>query len=186
MSVRALFVVLGLLLAAACGGGLTARTDVDPAMMPRTAAWKTWAWLPVPGGTDRREAAPLADLVTRDIESALAARGFPRVDVSPDFLVGWHAALTGPLDVNDVSGYYGYTYGKWYPGGGIRYSPRYLLEYPEGTVLVDIVDGPSRELIWRGRTVVDAGKLRDPIERDRVVAEAVAAILTQFRPEPGR
>jgi len=182
MSLRAVFAVLSLHLAVACGGGLSVRADVDPVLLPLAGNWKTWAWLPQPGSSDARPSAALAEPMERAVEAALAARGLQRVDQAPDFLVGWHAALAGPLDVNDVSGYYGYTYGKWYPGGGVRYSPRYLLEYPEGTVLLDLVDGRSRELAWRGRTQVDARKLRSPIDRDAIVTAAVQAIVSQFRP----
>lgn len=170
-----------LLLLAACGGGVPVRVDVDPVVQPRAAAWKTWAWLPVPGGKDSRPAAALGDTVVTAVERALAGRGYQEAQRQADFLVGWHAAIGGVLDVNDVSGYYGYSYGRWYPGGGVRYSPRFLLEYPEGTVLIDLVDGRGRELVWRGRTSVNLRKLRTPAEREAALNQAVGTILAQFR-----
>ena len=185
MRLHPIQLVLGLLVAAtACGGGMSAHVDVDPVIRPRMSAWKTWAWYPAPGGTDTRPFAVIADPVMRDVEAALAARGYQRVEGSPDVLVGWHAALDSALDVNEVSGYYGYSYGRWYPGGGVAYSPRYQLEYPEGTILVDLVDARSHELAWRGRATVDPKQLKSPTARDRVIGEAVQAIVAQFRPTP--
>lgn len=171
-----------LLAATACGGGISAKVDVDPVIRPRISSWKTWAWFPAPGGSDARASAAIAGPVMRDVEAALVARGYQRVDSVPDALVGWHAALEGVLDVNEVSSYYGYTYGRWYPGGGVTYSPRYLLEYPEGTILIDLVDARSRELAWRGRATVDPKKLKSTAARDRVIGEAVRAIVASFRP----
>lgn len=171
-----------LLAATACGGGISAKVDVDPVIRPRISSWKTWAWFPAPGGSDARASAAIAGPVMRDVEAALVARGYQRVDSVPDALVGWHAALEGVLDVNEVSSYYGYTYGRWYPGGGVTYSPRYLLEYPEGTILIDLVDARSRELAWRGRATVDPKKLKSAAARDRVIGEAVRAIVASFRP----
>jgi hypothetical protein len=185
MRLRPRLCLPALLLLAGCGGGgMAVRVDVDPLLQPRATAWKTWAWLPVPGGTDTRPAAALGGSVIPAVERALAARGYQQAEGPADLLVGWHAAAGGPLDVNDVSGFYGYSYGRWYPGGGVRYSPRFLLEYPEGTLLLDLVDGRSRELVWRGRITVDLKKLADPAQREGVLDQAVRAIVAQFRPQP--
>jgi hypothetical protein len=45
--------------------------------------------------------------------------GYQKSDTNPEFRVGWHAALGDPLDVTSLNNYYGYAWGRWFPGGGV-------------------------------------------------------------------
>jgi len=169
--------------AAACGGGMTVHTDYDPQEMPRFGAWKTYAWLAHPGGRDVREHGKrVASMVPPAVEAELAAKGFSLVEKAPDFLIGWHAGVADRLDVNEINSYYGYAWGRWFPGGGVAYSQGYIAEYGEGTVIIDVVDARSNDLVWRGRASTDIRKLKTDADLRKAATTAVNKILAEWPP----
>lgn len=171
-----------LALLAACGGGggsISVNTDYDPVASPRMSAWKTWSWLAPPAGTPGRPDSSVQGLVEQAIEARLISMGYQRADTNPEFRVGWHAALDGALDVTAVNSYYGYAWGKWFPGGGVAYSRGFRSEYEPGSLVVDITDTKAVELIWRGigREVFSGGQASG-----NRIAHAVQKMFEQFPP----
>ena len=130
-------------------------------------------------------------LVSSRIEAAvdetLAAKGYTKASAaSADFMVGYHAALEGKVDVQTVDRYYGYGYGGWYGrygrGGGAVVSNTHVREYNEGTLIIDVVDKSSNELVWRGAAQAEAHQDVSPQERQARVTDAIEAILEDFPP----
>jgi Domain of unknown function (DUF4136) len=176
-----LILVLALVLVA-CGGGVSVHTDYDPLASPRMEKFKTWGWLAPPGGKDTRPDTAVAGEVIPVIERSLAALGYQQESSSPEFKVGWHVARDGTLDVTTVNAYYGYAWGRWFPGGGVAYSRGFRTEFEAGSLVVDIVDSHVNELIWRGVAQdVFHGKEK-PEHRAKVLNEAVSRLFTQFPP----
>ena len=88
--------------------------------------------------------------------------------------------------------YVGYSYGLWYPlSFGVRYAPYYSSAeymtadgYMPGTLVVDVVDGESGELIWRGwadRALAFAPE--DLEELPAFVDDTVRKIMRTFPPD---
>ena len=88
--------------------------------------------------------------------------------------------------------YLGYSYGLWYPFSfGVRYAPYYSSAeymtadgYMPGTLVVDVVDGESGELIWRGwadRALAFAPE--DPEELPAFIDDTVRKIMRTFPPD---
>ena len=76
---------------------------------------------------------------------------------------------------------YGYGYGRYgRPMGG--YSETRVSEYTQGTLIIDIVDAASNELVWRGSTEGRVREKKTPEEREKRIRDAVAAILAEFPP----
>ena len=76
-------------------------------------------------------------------------------------------------------------YGGWgwrfYPWGGTPfpygYAPRRTYTYTEGTLIIDMIDARTNQLVWRGSV---AGTVDNPANLERQVEKAVRAILKQY------
>ena len=107
------------------------------------SAFKTYAW-------DQGMPAiqPEADIyIKAAIDMILADRGWKRVDADSDVKVIYYASQDANTLVNTDS--YGYGAGDWYwrgmPGAA---TPSYST-YRKGTVIVDIVDAKTKQMVWR-------------------------------------
>lgn len=162
----------------ACGGGLRANTDYDPASGPAMTAYRTWSWLPATAHTgDRLTAAGIRGA----IDNQLAAKGFTKVEGDDaDFRVSYILADEGMVEYNVVNPWYGY--GAWYGARMGVGSSRSSTVWDEGTLAIDIVDGKKGELVYR--TVGQAEITTDLSPADRIerVNKAVIALLESFPP----
>ena len=71
---------------------------------------------------------------------------------------------------------------RWFPGGGVAYSRGFQTSYYPGTLIVDVADARSNELIWRGvaRSVFEDEQSQ--AERSVALNQAVTRLLAQFPP----
>jgi hypothetical protein len=108
-----------------------------------------------------------------DLENAFGARGYTRDGAAPDFTIAYYASTKEKLDVRMWN--YGYR-GRW---GGWHEPPGYVADpFTEGTVIVDVVDGRSHELLWRGRGVTRVSD--DPDEYIRELRKVAKDIVDKF------
>jgi hypothetical protein len=127
---------------------------------------------------------PASDLVERRIVDAIRVhlneRGFTEDETNPDMIVAPHVNVKDRVDVQT------YNYGYPYAGYGYGYYPYWhggtdvaVSEYQEGTLVLDIVDGADREMVWRGwGTKIIDDKSGDAFEIQKVVDK----ILEQYPP----
>lgn len=141
--------------------------------------YRTYDWGPpdaLPTGDPRLDQDPFfKDHMQGAVERQLAAKGFVRAEPSatPDLLIHYHASITRRIDVNEADRGYGYT-------GDLGSSVR---EYEAGTLVLDIVDSRTKQVIWRGwaqDTVTDMLEDRDTMARK--IDEAVRRMLERFPP----
>ena len=59
----------------------------------------------------------------------------------------------------------------------------YVREYDEGTLIIDIVDAGSNELVWRGAAQGEVNLAASPQEREQRAQDAVQRILEDFPPQ---
>lgn len=120
----------------------------------------------------------LGQRVERAVTAALQEKGFRPVEENPDFYVTYHTAQ----NENERRGasYIQLGYGRYDPffGTGVLLdmTPR---SFQEGTLIIDIVDAETDQLIWRGWR--DAYLTQRNFE-DAQVNETVRRILTAFPP----
>ena len=170
------------LLTAACGGGIAVNTDYDPLAGPRMEGYRAWTWMTPVDPASRQSDSAVATVVTGEIERALGGLGYRKEERTPEFRVGWHALLNGEMDVTTVNDRYGYAYGRWFPDGGVAYSRGFQTVYGLGTLIVDVADVRSNELVWRGiARDVFTGK-RSQAEQSVALYQAVTRLLAQFPP----
>ena len=178
-------VVLVVLAALGCSGKMEISTNFKPADVQTIADYKTYSWLPRPDAGDTRiNNEFVAEHVVPAVDRILAEKGF-RKDTTgtADFKVGYIVTVQDITDIRSVNTYYGYEYG--YEGAtGPGYTTTYDQSYEKGSLIIDMVDIESEQLIWRGtaqaKTNPDTG--RD--KQQNRLEEAVQKILEKFPPKP--
>lgn len=134
----------------------------------------TYDWVPVP------EKANINRLdikrIKKMVNSEMQARGLRIAPDNPDFLIAEHLVKKDKINVTDWG--YGYgPYGRYRGRGGFS-----VYQYEEGTLILDLVDTKSKELIWRGAAKADLDGATTPEKRDKLIREAAQKILKNFPP----
>lgn len=176
---KALSAIAGVAVVVAVTGcsGMRINSDFNPGA--NFSSYETYTWLPAPeSGDPRLDNAIVFNRVKDAIDTELEAKGYREVANAnqADFLVGYHIALDGRMDVQTVNSYYGYGYGPWYYGG---YRDTYVRYYDQGSMLIDIVDRRANELVWRGSAEAEVRQNAD----GRQIQEAVTRMLQRFPPQ---
>lgn len=179
-------ILCGVVLTAACASArVSVNSDYDPQALEGMAAYQNYSWMQHPQGGDNRVNNDLvATRVINAVDEVMAAKGYGKVQRGADFLVGWHASLVGKVAVTTVNRYYGYGYGRWRRGGVVVQDTR-VREYDEGTLIIDVVDASSNELVWRGSAQGEVRATSAVEERNERIREVVSKILEGFPPPPG-
>src|SRR6266852_6861861 len=115
-----------------------------------------------------------------DLVQGFENRGYVLSD-SPDFAVAYYASTKDKLDVSYFD--YGYSYyPRWWGGMGPGWAAAnpMVTQYTEGTVIVDVIDPKTKELLWRGQGVAAVSDNEAQYEQD--LMKTVTAILARFPP----
>jgi len=177
----------------ACAPMIHVTTDWNPDTAPTMAGWKTYQWMPLPEGQDPRIYNELFNARLHDaIEAYLTERGYTRVEAgqASDFKIAWQGSVDQKLSLTTVNSYYGYGYSGWYGYGPTGmgpaytgwYSDTYATEYEEGTLIFDIVDGSTNELVWRGLAKSELMHYKDQDKRQERLESAVSKVFDEFPP----
>ncbi len=162
-----------------------AKINVDYSDDADFSSYKTYAW---------KDGTPVDNqLIERRIRAAideqLAAKGWKKVEGEADCYLLTHASVEGQtrVDVNNF-GYAGHGWGGWggwhgygHPGafGSTSVNVR---EVQIGTLLVDILDGASGDLVWRA---VATGTVRNnPSKSEKRINKGAAKMFRKFPPQP--
>lgn len=152
--------------------------------------YKTFSW----GESEIKVKNPVydSDLINKRIrqtvEAEFAKRGIVKNDNDPDFLVHYH---TYTEEKERSYGGYPYRY-PFYPFGyypfafrwGYPYhwmSPQHNAQYTEGTLILDIVDTKSDELVWRGSV---SGDVENTSGLKKQIEKGIRAIMKKYPVTP--
>jgi hypothetical protein len=126
----------------------------------------------LPTGDPRLDAnADFRDHVEGAIEKQLSTRGLRQADPqSADVLVHYHANVAQRIDVDAADRQYGYSSGNARPG---------VVEFEQGTLVVDLIDARTMRLIWRG-WAQDSINVNDRDRINRQVDEGVTRMFERF------
>ena len=170
-----------ILLAALTGACTSPKVGYDYDRGANFSRYHTYAW--VSGAQeatgDRRLDSSLVDARIRTaIERELQAKGYlASSNASPDFLVAYHAGMKDLLKGASTQNYIGdRVHGTFTTISDIQ-------AYNEGTLLIDIVDAESHQLIWQASAQADVDQSLDPKERDARVNDIVRVMLLHFPPQ---
>ena len=144
-------------------------------------AYHTYAWImgAQEATGDRRVDSSLVDARIRTaIDSQLRTKGYlASANGSPDFFVAYHAGLKDMMKGASTQSYIGdRAHGTFTTLSDIQ-------SYNEGTLLIDIVDAKSQQLVWQASAKADVDQSLGPKERDARVNSVVRAMLAHFPPQ---
>ena len=173
----ALIALSTLTLLAAC----SPRVYVEQDDAARLAGYHSYAWLSPAAGPVRDpilDSQILEARVQRAVAADLKTRGYAPAEAgSADFLVTYHTASKQKIDSNGSSFSVGIvdTFPRGF--GTLVLGGPEVQSREEGTLMLDIIDGKSKRLVWRGWTT---GWLNQDNYTDEAVASAVHDILDKL------
>ena len=123
-----------------------------------------------------------------DLAQEFAGLGYVASDSNPDFCVAYYASTNQKLDVT----YWDYGYGwrpRWWSGWGRRWGRGWggdwgiqsgpaVTQYTEGTVIVDVIDPKTKDLLWRGQGVAAVSDNETQYEQE--LKKTVEALVDKF------
>lgn len=137
-----------------------------------------------PLGTDK---AGYTTLVTKYLKHAvsqeLEQRGYV-FSSDPDLLVNFYTRIENRTFISATptpvfyGGYYDYRHGIYDPFPRYNYRP-YSYNYQEGTVNVDLVDAPKKQMVWEGIAVNELGS-KDLANPQEAFSKAISAIFSSY------
>jgi hypothetical protein len=177
------WIVLALLIVPACSG---IKVSQDYEQGYDFSKLKTYAWKPNENKEYGIVDNDLMDKRVRTaIENALSARQYSQVfSGKPDFYISYHMSVEQIIRSSNVSGGFSVggsssgRYGRIGIGTGGR-----VQTYDQGTLLIDVTDGSSNKLIWRGTSTQSVSEHSDPEKITQSVNETVEKTLLQFPPK---
>lgn len=129
--------------------------------------YQTFKWMPnTEKKLGRLKQNSLVDKrIRRAVEHEMEAKGYRFINTGKaDALIVYHIAVQNKVDID--------RYGYW----GRRVHVR---RYKEGSIVLDIVDRKTKELIWRGVAQATVSQLQGDSER---IDEAVFKVLERYPP----
>ena len=166
-------------------------SDYDP--FANFSGLRTFAWI-----SDIQEKTgdpqidePILDTHIREaVEIQLELQGFEKRTVDPpNFLIGYHTAIDRKIEVRTINKVY-----SDFPGlGWDNFDNRFnihgeentetkVFEFDEGTLILDVVDPETKQLIWRGSAKAEIKYADNPEKRMERIKEAIRLILKNFPP----
>ena len=120
--------------------------------------------------------------VRASVEKELQAKGFTmETKGDPDFLVTYYPIVTDRKVRTTVHMGGGWGYRPFY--GGVSTASSQVHHYKEGTIVIEIVDFKSNQMIWQGAAAGALTGLENPEDANEVVTRAVRDILSKFPPK---
>ncbi|MBB5395728.1 MULTISPECIES: DUF4136 domain-containing protein [unclassified Mucilaginibacter] len=165
------------------------------------SAYRTFAWA-APQKARNKQWRPLDEIGSGKVQEAarqaLVAKGLTFQNQNPDLLVRYLTVTGRGTKTEFYSPYYGGFYGGgwgygwyrpyfgygWYrPYYGYGWGPTFAqkVHYKEGTIIIDLIDSKTREVVWRGYGV---GELHNPKQTMRDIPKVVEGIMKQLELAP--
>jgi hypothetical protein len=114
------------------------------------------------------------------ITSQLNSKGWQAVSSNPDIMVYTHSVIGQQKQWNATSTGGGWGYRGWGGMGGMTTATETTIK--TGTLVVDLVNPKSKELVWRGTA---SDQISASGAEQGQIQDAVAALFKNFPPAPG-
>jgi hypothetical protein len=179
------YMMLAMLCIALLAGCSSYDIKYDYDMDSNFTAFKTYQWIPrtMTNASGSAQSAVtnntlLDQRIHRAVDTQMTAKGFTPTEENPDIMVVYHVGLADKVDVQD----WGYTYAGSYWGGGMGRNVD-VYQYTEGTLIVDLVNSNSKQLVWRGSATGVVDPTNSPEKMEQRVNDVVARIFANYPPK---
>jgi len=154
---------------------ITVKSDYNPNV--DFSSYKTYHWIDFVkmNDDDLTQNPLLRQRIVSCVDAELLKKGFILSDANEvDFFVVVHGLRRENVDISDWGG--GYQYDPLW--GGVEVS-----HVTQGTIVIDVVDAKSDELIWRGLGTCVIKDCSDTENLQKVANLFVSKVLSDFPPE---
>ncbi len=146
---------------------------------------KTYDWLQTntpPAESVRVNNSEVVGLVRDAVEKSLQKKGYTRDEAgNPDFVVTWFGAIEAKVKKESIDHFYRTTgYGAVATQLAPKKEGAVIMEYEEGTILIDVLNPKSHETIWRGSGTDRLLKEMNEAEAATYINRMVGQILKDF------
>ncbi|HTN43183.1 MAG TPA: DUF4136 domain-containing protein [Nitrospiria bacterium] len=171
-----LFVLLGSMIGTAACSTVTVKSSAKYDPNFDYARFKTFNWMPKSASSENLQqtaaAAEVGQMIESEVEKGLEARGFNKSTAGkPDFYLNYHARVQTRVEPQVVT----YNCGRGICGQGMD-----MNQVREGTLILDIIQADSNDVVWQGTAVAEVG---DPSRRKEIIETAVRQLLSVFPPK---
>jgi len=165
------------------------KTDFDPTVDFST--YKTYMWYSgkMPDDDALSKEPLVKKRVAAGIDQALQAKGYQiGTEDAYDFIVITHAGNKQRTQITSSGGYGGYGYGgfgygRYGSGWGGYGGYTDVYQYDETTLVIDIIDAKSKEMVWRGTVTGVVGEPKSQEEQQERIDAVVEKMLDDFPPQ---
>ena len=175
--------IVPLLVAVICFLGCSSTTvHIDYDREVDRSRYKTFAWA-LSEETSMKDSSPLMhDRTVAYITQKLEEGGLAKVEGDPDVYVTYHTDERQEMQLNTTHLGYGYGRGYYrspYWGGGMEASSTRAYTYARGTLIIDIWDAETKNLVWRG--AVENAVSEDPQEAEEGIYNAIDRMVRKWQ-----
>jgi hypothetical protein len=170
--------VTALLFLVALGSALAQQVKTDFDHQANFSQYKTYSWQTV------KDRDPLWDSrIKSAVDAQLAAKGWTKVESGGDVAIV--AIATSHTERTLQTFYDGMGGGwRWRGFGGMGEATTTEQDYKEGTLVVDMYDAKTKQLIWRGSSEDTVSNNAQKNEKN--LDKGVAKMFKKFPPEPAK
>jgi hypothetical protein len=134
--------------------------------------YRTFGWMKTDAsGKPYAVDGPLDGQIRAAVEQQLESSGQMKADTNPDLLVLYHAGSEQQLESADWG-----DGGWWGKGGGGSYT------YEKGSLVIDLVDAATSELVWRGTATRAFSDVTSPGSQGDAIDKAVKEMFEKYPP----
>jgi len=157
-----------------CSPQIGVYSDFDPDYDLST--YKTFDWGQKVKIEEGRNPLHYNELNDKRIKAAvldqMTMRGYQLTSDNPDLIFHYHIIIDDQSVV--ATDPYGYNYGTYW-----THTQTNVFTYQQGTLILDLMERKSQNLIWRGWAVTDIGQIK-PDEVSEIIKRTVAQIFKKY------
>ena len=158
--------LFGIALLVGCGPTLQVRTDFDhKATFGQYRSFQMGEGKVVEQGA-LSENTIVKDRVDNAVQNGLATRGLVQAPDHADLIARFAVGVRSVQELEGVG--YPVAVGLW----GAYPNDYWIVDHPEGTLVIDLVDARSQKLVWRAYLRADGTGMSDPAFIQKAVNEA--------------
>jgi len=181
--VRILYLMAIIALAMVAAGCSTISVNHDYDSEADFATYNTFAWLQEPvtaigdAAAARQQNTLLDKRIRSAVEAELQAKGMTADTETPALLLVYHTGVDSKINVTDWGYTYPTRYGGWYGDRDVD-----VYQYEEGTLIVDLIDAKTHQLVWRGTATKTLEDNPSPERMEQNLREVVGKMFASYPP----